>query len=148
MNTPTDIVRGFYNALGHGDVPGVLALLCDDLEWTEAERFPYYSGTWRSPQEVLDKLLVPLMRDWRDFSATAHDFVAEGDRVVSLGVYSGTAKATDKSMTAPFAHVWTVRDGRITKFGMYTDTAKVLEALAPHSSEDKPASAFRSDASR
>ena len=148
MNTPTDIVRGFYDALGRGDVPGVLALLRDDLEWTEAERFPYYSGTWRSPQEVLDKLLVPLARDWDGFSATAHDFVAEGDRVVSLGVYSGTSKATGKSMTAPFAHVWTVRDGRIARFDMHTDTAKVLEALAPHSPKGKPASALRADAGR
>ena len=73
MNTPTDTVRGFYDALGRGDVPGVLALLRDDLEWTEAERFPYYSGTWHSPQEVLNKLFVPLMRDWDGFSAKAWD---------------------------------------------------------------------------
>ena len=129
MTTQVDTVRRFYDALGNGDVPGVLALLHDQLEWTEAERFPYYSGTWRSPQEILDKLLVPLARDWSGFSAAAHDFIAGGDRVVSLGVYSGTFKATGKSMTAPFAHVWTVRDGRIVKFDMYTDTAKVLEAL-------------------
>ena len=146
MNTPTDIVRGFYEALGRGDVPGVLALLRDDLEWTEAERFPYYSGTWRSPQEVLNKLFVPLMRDWDGFSAKAHEVIADGNRLVSLGVYSGTAKATGKSMTAPFAHVWTVHHGRIARFDMYTDTAKVLEALAPHSPGGKPASALRSDA--
>ena len=129
MNTSIDTVRGFYDALGRGDVPGVLALLQSKLEWTEAERFPYYSGTWRSPEEILDKLLIPLARDWNGFSAKAHDFIAEGDRVVSLGVYSGTFKSTGRSMTAPFAHVWTVRDGRIAKFEMHTDTAKVLEAL-------------------
>jgi ketosteroid isomerase-like protein len=129
MTTSIETVRGFYEALGRGDVPGVLALLQSELEWTEAERFPYYGGTWRSPQEILDKLLVPLARDWAGFSAKAHDFIAEGDRVVSLGVYSGTFKSTGRSMTAPFAHVWTVRDGRIAKFEMHTDTAKVLEAL-------------------
>jgi ketosteroid isomerase-like protein len=129
MNTATDVVRGFYEALGRGDVPGVLGRLHDRLEWTEAERFPYYSGTWHSPQEVLDKLLVPITRDWDGFSAKPHDFVADGDRVVALGVYSGTSKATGKSMTSPFAHVWTVRDGRLASFNMYTDTAKVLEAL-------------------
>jgi len=93
------------------------------------ERFPYYSGTWRSPQEILDKLLAPLARDWSGFSAAASDFIAEGDRVVSFGVYSGTFKATGRSMTAPFAHAWSVRYGRIVKFDMYTDTARVLEAL-------------------
>jgi ketosteroid isomerase-like protein len=129
MQTPIETVRAFYSALGRGDVPGVLALLHDDLEWTEAERFPYYSGAWRSPQEVLDKLLVPLGRDWEGFSAEARDFIAEGDRVVALGTYAGTFKATGRSMTAAFAHVWTVRDGRIARFDMHTDTAKVLEAL-------------------
>ena len=129
MNTAIDIVHGFYDALGRGDVPGVLDRLHDRLEWTEAERFPYYSGTWRSPQEVIDKLLVPITRDWDGFSAKPHEFIADGDRVVALGVYSGTSKATGKSMTSPFAHVWTVRDGRLASFNMYTDTAKVLEAL-------------------
>ena len=129
MNNATDIVRGFYETLGRGDVPGVLDRLHDRLEWTEAERFPYYSGTWRSPQEVIDKLLVPITHDWDGFSAKPHEFIADGDRVVALGVYSGTSKATGKSMTAPFAHVWTVRDGRLASFNMYTDTAKVLEAL-------------------
>lgn len=36
MNTPTDIVRGFYDALGRGDVAGVLGRLHDKLEWTES----------------------------------------------------------------------------------------------------------------
>jgi ketosteroid isomerase-like protein len=129
MNSPTEIVRSFYDALGRGDVNGVLARLHEQLEWTEAERFPYYSGTWHSAKEVLDKLLIPLSRDWDGFSAKPHDFIAEGDRVVSLGVYSGKSKATGKSMTSPFAHVWTVRDGKLATFNMYTDTAKVLEAL-------------------
>ena len=99
------------------------------MEWTEAERFPYYSGTWRSPQQVVDNLLVPLARDWDGFSARAHEFITEGDRVVSLGIYAGRLKATGRSMSAPFAHAWTVRAGRIAEFDMYVDTAKVLEAF-------------------
>ena len=39
------VVQGFYDALAQGDV-----------RWTEAEHFPYYSGTWIGPQAVLDKL--------------------------------------------------------------------------------------------
>ena len=129
MTTPTDTVRSFYAALSRGDVPGVLALLHDELAWTEAERFPYYGGTWHSPQEVLDNLLKPLARDWDGFAAKANDYIAQGDRVVSLGAYSGTYKANGRWMEAPFAHVWSVRDGRISRFDMYADTAKVLEAI-------------------
>ena len=130
MKNPIDIVKRFYTALGCGDISSLLATLDDDLEWTEAERFPYYSGTWRSPQEVCDKLLVPLSRDWEGFAATPHDFIADGERVVSLGTYSGTFKTTGKSMTASFAHVWTVRGDRIARFIMYVDTMKVREAMS------------------
>ena len=129
MTTPVTIVRRFYDALGRGDVPAVLSLLDAQVEWTEAERFPYYSGTWRSPQAVLDNVLKPLAADWAGFSAIAHEFIAEGDRVVALGTYSGTFKKTGRPFSAAFAHVWTVRGDRLASFNMHTDTAKVLEAV-------------------
>ena len=40
----------------------------------------------------MDYLLKPLSADWDGFSAKAHEFIAQGDRVVSLGTYSGTLK--------------------------------------------------------
>ncbi len=132
MNTPIDTVRGFYDALGRGEVPRVLGLLQNELEWTEAERFPYYSGNLAlasrgNPREGLSSRS---RSDWDGFSANGAGFHRRGGaRVVSLGTYSGTFKGTGKSMTAAFAHVWAVRDGRIAKFDMHTDTAKVLEAL-------------------
>lgn len=129
MTNPVDLVRAFYAAIAQGDVPGVVALLHPDLAWTEAEGFPYYSGTWRQPSDVVEKLLVPLMRDWDDFSAIADDFIVEGDRVVSIGAYAGVSKATGKTMRAAFAHVWRVADGKLQRFDMYTDTLLVDRAL-------------------
>ena len=110
----TDIVKSFYAAIAGGDVAAILAVLHPRLEWTEAEGLPYYGGTWRTPQSVVDNLLVPLGRDWDGFAATPGDFIADGDRVIVLGVYTGTAKATGKSLRAPFAHVWRVRDGKLS----------------------------------
>lgn len=122
------VIQGFYDALARGDVPAVLGQLAADVQWTEAERFPYFSGTWVGPQAVLDKLLKPLAADWADFSARASEFIVDGERVVALGAYAGTYRRTGRSMNSPFAHVWSVRDGKIASFSMYTDTAKVLEA--------------------
>ena len=129
MNTPVHTVRRFYDALGRGDVASVVSLLDADVRWTEAERFPYYGGTWHGPEAVLERLLIPLSREWANFSATPHEFVAQGDRVVTLGTYSGTYKKNGKALSAAFAHVWTVRDNKLVSFDMHTDTAKVLEAL-------------------
>jgi ketosteroid isomerase-like protein len=129
MSKPEEIVRAFYSAVSRGDVPGVIGLLHPGLSWTEAEGFPYYSGTWRNPREVVDKLLVPLARDWDNFSAVADDYIVEGPRVVSLGAYSGTNKATGQTMRAPFAHVWRVADNKLARFDMYTDTWLVRKAM-------------------
>jgi ketosteroid isomerase-like protein len=129
MGDPTKVVQEFYRAIGSGDVERVVALLSPKLEWTEAERFPYYGGVWRRPQEVVDNLFVPLARDWEGFSVTPKEFIADGDQVVSLGEYGGIYRATKRRMSAPFAHRWVVRDEKIVQFNQYTDTAKVLEAI-------------------
>ena len=130
MGTSVDTVVRFYDALGRGDVPAVLGLMDRQVEWTEAERFPYYSGTWHGPDAVLSNLLVPLSRDWAGFSARAHEYVAEGERVVAFGEYAGTFKRTGRHMKAPFAHRWTIKKGKIASFTMYTDTTLVLDALS------------------
>ncbi len=129
MSKAAEIARAFYAAVSGADVPKIVGLLHHDLHWTEAEGFPSYSGTWRHPQDVVDKLLVPLMRDWDNFSAVAEDFIVEGDRVVCLGAYTGVNKATGKAMRAPFAHVWQVADGKLARFDMYTDTLLVRRAM-------------------
>jgi ketosteroid isomerase-like protein len=126
-----DRIRSFYDRLGRGDVPGLLALFALEIEWTEAERFPHYGGTWRTPGAVVTGLLAPLARDWSAFTANASDYVADGDQVVAFGSYAGTYRKTRRSFTAAFAHRWTLRSGKITGFIQFTDTAKVLDALRP-----------------
>jgi ketosteroid isomerase-like protein len=96
---------------------------------TEAERFPYYGGTWRSPDAIVEGLFKPFGRDWTSFAVNAERFVAEGNQVVSFGKYGGTHRATGRTVTAAFAHDWTVRNGKLVRFVQHTDTAKVLEAV-------------------
>lgn len=88
-STALAIVQRFYAALARGDVAGVIALLAPDIEWTEAEGFPYYSGTWRSPQAVLDNLFARIGQDWDAFSAITHSYLTENDQVVAFGDYGG-----------------------------------------------------------
>jgi uncharacterized protein len=123
------LVRAFYDAVADGDVSGIVAILHPDLAWTEAEGFPYFTGTWRHPREVVEKLLIPLARDWENFAATPREFLVDRDRVVAFGVYSGIAKVTKKPMRAPFAHRWQIRDGKLVQFDMYTDTLLIHRAM-------------------
>jgi hypothetical protein len=128
MAETSDTVRRLYAAFDQGDVPTVLGALAPDVRWTEAEGFPH-GGTYIGPDAVLHNVLMPLAAEWERFAVEPREFVAEGGTVVVLGDYSGTSKATGKSFSAPFAHVWTLRDGNVATFRQHTDTAVVQRAL-------------------
>ncbi len=121
MNPNAETARALYAAFAAGDVPTVLGGMAPDIHWTEAAGGPY-GGVSNGPMEVLSNVFMKLGTEWDGFSAVPHDFVSEGDVVVALGDYSGTFKATGKSFTAPFAHVWKFRDGKVMSFQQHTDT--------------------------
>jgi ketosteroid isomerase-like protein len=125
-----ELVRGAYDAFARGDVPAVLGILSPDVEWTEAEGFPY-GGTYNGPAAVLEGVFTRLGTEWDGFAAVPGEFVDGGDVIVALGSYSGTYKATGKSFRADFAHVWKLRDGKAEKFVQYVDTLIVQRALQP-----------------
>jgi len=127
-NENVDGVRGVYDAFAKGDVPAVLGFLAPDIEWTEAEGFPY-GGTYNGPDAVLQGVFMKLGTEWDGYAAIPSEFIDAGDSVVALGTYSGKYKATGKSFQANFAHVWKLREGKAVKFVQYTDTRKVHEAL-------------------
>ena len=104
MAIAVDTVRRFYDALGPGEVPAILSLFDVQIEWTEAELFPSYGANWQGPHAIVDNLHA-LSSDWDRFSAKAHEFKAEGDRLVSLGTYTGNFKKIGRSFLAPFAHI-------------------------------------------
>ena len=45
MPTNKQIIQGAYQAFAEGDVPKVLALMDDKIEWAEAEGFPSTART-------------------------------------------------------------------------------------------------------
>ncbi|MBK9155188.1 MAG: nuclear transport factor 2 family protein [Chloracidobacterium sp.] len=126
--TNGDIIRGLYEAFGRGDVPAVLGALDEHIEWTEAEGFPY-GGTFIGPQSVLENVFMKLGTEWENWSAEPSKIVDGGDEVVALGTYTGKYLATGKSISVPYAHAWTLRDGKAIRFQQYTDTAVVAESL-------------------
>jgi ketosteroid isomerase-like protein len=125
-----DLVQGVYDAFAKGDIPGVIGFLSPDIDWTEAEGFPY-GGTYRGPDAVLESVFMKLGTEWEGFAAVPDEFIDGGDTIVVLGRYSGKYRATGKSFQADFAHVWKVREGKAVRFVQYTDTLLVHRALQP-----------------
>lgn len=122
------LAQRLYAGFATGDLPAILSTLAADIEWTEAEGYPY-AGTFIGPDAVAEAVFVKLATEWEEYQAVPEQFVAEGDTVAALGHYSGTYRATGKGFRAPFVHVWTVRNGKFAKFVQHTDTVVVQRAL-------------------
>ncbi len=122
------IIENGYECFLTGDIPGLLSTFDENIEWTEAEGFPY-GGTYTGANAILENVFMKHGTEWEGFSAVPDELLDAGNNIVALGHYSGKFNKTGKSMRVPFAHVWTLRDGKIVKFVQYTDTLKVSEAL-------------------
>lgn len=128
MSDNKETISALYRAFASGDIPTVLGMFDANIHWTEAEGFPY-GGKYTGPEEVLENVFMKLGGEWDGFAAECHEIVADGDAVVALGDYSGTYRATGKSMRAPFAHVFHFSDGKVVRFHQHTDTVIVRRAL-------------------
>ena len=126
-----DIVKGVYETFGRGDIPAVLAMMDPRIEWYEAEGNPYMpSGkAWVGPDAVLNNLLIRIGKEWDGFAVHPVRFHDAGDTVVVEARYSGTYKATGKSMNPQVCHVWSVRNDKVTKFQQYMDTAHLQDVM-------------------
>jgi ketosteroid isomerase-like protein len=68
------------------------------------------------------------MAEWSSCALTPTEYIADGDRVVSLGRFTGVHGASGKAVDAAYAHVWDVAGGKIQRFRQYIDTLAIWEA--------------------
>lgn len=130
MGANLELIRATYEGSSEENGRNLLAALAPDASWTEAEGFPY-AGTYVGPDAIIAGVFARLGSEWTGYRAQVHTFLEDGDRVAAFGAYSGTYKATGKSMRAAFAHLYEVRDGKIATMTQYVDSAMVRQALTP-----------------
>ena len=125
----TALVQQAYGYFQSGDIPALLDSLSEDVEWvtTELEGVPS-GGTWRGPEQV-GQFFQTLGDTQEVRQLELREFVAQGDRVVTLGHYAWHVKSTGREWESDFVHVLTVRDGKVTRFQEYTDTAALGDAF-------------------
>ncbi len=125
MRPPLEIVKELYAKLTAGDAGGALALMSDDIEWITMMD---YRVDGRGPQAVLKGMLMPAMQEWSPYSLTPHEFICDGDKVVSVGTFNGTNRATGKYVEVDYSHIWEVKDGKIVRHRQFIDTGKIEPA--------------------
>ena len=128
----TEIVKKGYECFGSGDIEGLLESYSDDISWeTPKVDNAAYSGARRGKEAVLEFFgMLAESETFTRFEPT--EFIAEGDKVVVLGTFEVTVKATGKSFATDWVHVMTVQDGKVTAFREYFDTAAANQAHQLH----------------
>ncbi|SNS99183.1 hypothetical protein SAMN05421770_103373 [Granulicella rosea] len=129
MSTEENIesVKSFFAAMGSGDKQGLLALSAEDIEWIiPGEDWPL-AGTHRG-HTGLEAVFQKASKEIEMTYPKPPEFVAQGDRVLVIGVAIGKIKATNK----PFKDDWVfdiiVRSGKVTKIREYIDTQALARA--------------------
>ena len=124
-----DVVQRTYEAVGRGDIPALLDLLTDDVEWTlQGPSVVPFAGTRRGREGVAEFFsLVGETLEFEQFEP--REFVAQGDTVVVLGFERNLIKPTGRTFEQEWAHVYTLRDGKIAKVRCFEDTAAYVVAF-------------------
>ncbi len=121
------IVKDFFAAVGRGDKKGLLALVAEDIEWIiPGEDWPL-AGTHRGHAGV-EKVRQKASEEIETTYPKPPEFVAQGDRVLVVGVATGKIKATNKTFEDHWVFDITVRNGKLTKIREYIDTQALERA--------------------
>jgi ketosteroid isomerase-like protein len=122
-NSPLGVVKQTYAAFGRGDIPAILNLIADQVDWQDVcpASLPY-SGLRRNRAEVAkffsDEAQVEEVKAFE-----AREFIAAGENVTVLGYIEGYARDTKQEFRTDWIHLFTVQNGKITRWRGFLDTA-------------------------
>jgi uncharacterized protein len=123
---PLAVMRTVYERVAAGNIPGVLALMADDVVVTQAASLPF-GGTWRGRQGFID-MATRIVGAWPGFAVEPLAFLSDGrERVVVW------ARLKGQGLDMEMMEMWVVRSGLVTACQpFYFDTAAASAGLARH----------------
>ncbi len=124
-----DIIKSTYEGkTSEENGKNLTKYVAEDISWTEAKGFPY-AGTYIGLESVTENVFKRLASEWIDYKFSPEDYIANEDKVVAYGTYSGTYKKTNKYFEARVAHIWKLNNGKIISFEQFVDSKSVDEAI-------------------
>jgi len=120
-------MRDAYDAFNRGDIPAVTEAMTPDIEWHEPGGGRAPAGTFAGPQSVAEDVFAAVPENFDTFQAEVDEWIDGRDRLVVTGRFRGAAK-DGRRLDAPFAHVWTMRDGKAGEFHNHVDQPSWIAA--------------------
>ena len=123
MGTATTVVKQAYDAFGRKDVPAILALVADQVDWElVGPKDLAYAGRRRNRDAVGEFFAaIPRADDIQAFEP--REFIEAGEHVTVLGWERSTALDTGKQFESEWVHVFTVKGGKVTRWRGFFNTA-------------------------
>ncbi len=127
------VVQQMYASLGQGDIPAVLDLLDEDVDWqspvtrTEPEEL-----SWARPRigrEQVGQYFKELIEKVQPEHFELLDITAQGEKVVAEGLNRGSVRSTQRTYEHDWVMLFTLREGKIVRFRHYYDTADIVKAF-------------------
>jgi ketosteroid isomerase-like protein len=119
-----DIVTTAYDAFSRADIPAIIDLLDESVEWTVPMTLPQ-GGQFKGKDGAV-QFFQGLGAAWESLPLQLEAIGAISDELVVAVVKGSGQLRSGGPASYGAAHVFTVREGKITKFREYTDLDKAL----------------------
>ena len=125
-NTAT--VHQAYDNFKTGNIQALLDQMSDDVTWQLPEIEGVALAGKRTGRAGVGEFFATVARDQEVLEFEPREFIAQGDKVVSLGNYKWRVKDTGREFKSDFVHIFTIRDGKVVGFREHLDTAAAAAA--------------------
>jgi ketosteroid isomerase-like protein len=119
MGTNADVINEAYAAFARGDVPGLLDLMDDGVDWVSPATLPH-GGHFTGKDGVL-AFFQGIGTIWESLVVEAEGVGEAEDNLVLAVVHAHGELRSGGSGAYGAAHAFTVGNGRITRFREYVD---------------------------
>ena len=89
---PAEVISDLYAAFGRGDIPAILAMIDEDIDWRAPENLPH-GGSFHG-REAVGRFFQGIGEHWEDLQLDLEGIVSSGDRVIALACIHGRLRAT------------------------------------------------------
>jgi ketosteroid isomerase-like protein len=83
-------------------------------------------GTYIGAEAIVTNVFMNLPVFFDGFNIAVNELFGADDKVVMVGFYQGTNKATGNQFKANATHVWTVKNGLLAHFFQAVDTVSII----------------------
>lgn len=121
--SPTAVIQEAYGAFGRGDVPALLALMTDDVEWKfiGSPGMPYNTTAHGKEQVAQWFASIPTVETVLEF--VPREFFEGPEHVTVLGWERTRAIPSEREFASEWVHVFVVKNGLVQRFWGTYDTA-------------------------